>query len=361
VTAAAIKSIMITRRARSSQQERWQRLMAEAIRDPAELLKILELDVALLPGAHLAAEKFSLRVPRGFVARMRPRDPGDPLLRQVLPLGDELHDTPGFVGDPVGDLAAVTGPGILRKYQGRTLLIASGACAVNCRYCFRREFPYGEGVAASARWAPALDALAGDTSLRELILSGGDPLTLTNTRLTELLPLLDRLPALGRLRLHTRLPVVLPERLDAGFLAWVRALPVPLIVVIHANHANEIDSSVGVALQALKSAGATLLNQSVLLHGVNDSAASLAALSETLFENGVLPYYLHLLDRVRGAAHFEVPAVRARELMRSMVATLPGYLVPRLVREQAGDSGKTPVDFASGTVTASAVNVPGAV
>lgn len=359
--AAAIKSTMITRRARSSQQEGWQRLLAAAIRDPAELLELLDLDAALLPAAYLAAGKFPLRVPRGFVARMRPRDPGDPLLRQVLPLDDELRDTPGFVGDPVGDLGAVSGPGVLRKYHGRSLLIASGACAINCRYCFRREFPYGKGVAASAHWAPALDSLAGDASLHELILSGGDPLTLTNSLLTELLPLLDRLPALRRLRLHTRLPVVLPERLDGGFLAWVRALPVPLVVVVHTNHANEIDTSVRVALQELRSAGVTLLNQSVLLRGVNDTAASLAALSETLFESGVLPYYLHLLDRVRGAAHFEVPGARAGELMRSLVATLPGYLVPRLVREQAGDSGKTPVEFASGTVTASAVNVPGPV
>jgi EF-P beta-lysylation protein EpmB len=361
VNAAGNKSLIITRPARSGQQARWQRLLADAVRDPAELLELLDLDTGLLPLARRAARRFPLRVPRGFVARMRPADPHDPLLRQVLPLGDELEAAVGFVADPVGDLAARAGRGVLRKYAGRALLIASGACAVNCRYCFRREFPYADGAAAAGDWSDAADTLAGDGSLREVILSGGDPLTLTNRRLASLRTLLDRLPSVRRLRIHTRLAVVLPERVDAGLLTWARTLPVPLVVVIHSNHANEIDGSVRLAVRALREAGATVLNQSVLLRGVNDCPEALVRLSEALFDAGVLPYYLHMLDRVRGAAHFDVPAVRAAALMGALAARLPGYLVPRLVREEAGATAKTPVDFAAGIVTGSAANLSGAV
>ncbi len=321
----------------------WQRLLAEAVTDPAELVALLGLDPALVEPARRAAARFGLRVPRGFVARMRRGDPADPLLRQVLPLGAELDEVPGFVADPVGELASAVAPGVLHKYAGRALLVATGACAVHCRYCFRREFPYEAQAAAAGRWRHAVAALAADPDVHEAILSGGDPLSLGNARLGALVGELESLPQLRRLRIHTRQPVVLPERVDAGLLALLGGTRLKVVVVIHANHAAEIDGAVERALGALAARGALLLNQSVLLAGVNDSAEALADLSERLGAAGVLPYYLHLLDRVRGAAHFEVAEETAVALVESLRQRLPGYLVPRLVREEPGAGSKTPV------------------
>jgi L-lysine 2,3-aminomutase len=321
----------------------WQRALRDAVRDPAELLRLLELDAALLPGARQAAQAFALRVPRGFVARMRRGDPDDPLLRQVLPLGRELAPAPGFGADPLGELAARRAPGVLHKYEGRALLVLTGACAVHCRYCFRRHFPYGEASPAPGQWEPALDYLAGAPGLSEVILSGGDPLTLPDARLAELARRLAAIPHLRRLRVHTRLPVVLPERVDAALLDWLCGTRLAPVLVIHANHANELDGAVRDALGRLRARGVALLNQSVLLRGVNDTAGALAGLSEALFDAGVLPYYLHLLDRVAGAAHFDVGEAEARALMDALRARLPGYLVPRLVREVAGAPYKLPV------------------
>jgi EF-P beta-lysylation protein EpmB len=340
---SSIKSSMITRAARRSQHGGWQKALAAAVTDPAELLTMLDLDPALLDGARIAARDFRLRVPRGFVARMGRGDPSDPLLRQVLPLAAELDEVPGFVSDPVGDRPATAAPGLLGKYSGRALFIASGVCAVNCRYCFRREYPYRENVASAADWVPALDRLDRLGGVSELILSGGDPLTLSDLRLNKLTAALEGRPGIRRLRIHSRVPVVLPERIDQGFLSWVRSLPIPLVMVIHANHANEIDTGVTAAMDALRAAGVTLLNQSVLLAGVNDRAEVLADLSESLFSCGVLPYYLHLLDRARGTAHFEVPEDRARTIAAALAARLPGYLVPKLVREVPGALAKTPM------------------
>lgn len=323
----------------------WQQVLAQAVTDPAELLELLHLSPALLPAARAAAAQFPLRVPRGFVARMRQGDPHDPLLRQVLPLDLELTPVPGFVSDPVGDLHSRIAPGVLHKYQGRALLIATGACGVHCRYCFRRHFPYGEETASSQGWREAVAALRADTSINEVILSGGDPLTLNDRRLSELCAALDDIPHLTRLRIHTRQPVILPERVDAGLLSWLKATRLQKIMVLHVNHAREMDAAVLNACQALRAADITLLNQSVLLAGINDSVDALAELSEALFSAGVLPYYLHLLDRVQGAAHFEVNEGRATELMRELLTRLPGYLVPRLVRELAGHASKTPVPF----------------
>jgi EF-P beta-lysylation protein EpmB len=274
---------------------------------------------------------------------MRRRDPRDPLLRQVLPLGAELEAVAGFRDDPVGDRPASLGTGLLRKYHGRVLLIATGACAVHCRYCFRRHFPYGEENASADGFAPALERIAADPGIREVILSGGDPLTLSDRRLGELVRRLAAMPHLVRLRIHTRLPVVLPERVDDRLLEWLAGTRLAKIVVVHANHANEIDRPVREALARLRRAGASLLNQSVLLRGVNDDAGALADLSEALFAEGVLPYYLHLLDRVRGAAHFEVPEPEARGTYEALRARLPGYLLPRLVRELPGAPAKLPV------------------
>jgi EF-P beta-lysylation protein EpmB len=318
----------------------WQQELARAISDPAELLAALHLDPAWLPAAQAAARLFPLRVPRGFVARMRRGDPRDPLLRQVLPLAEEHLAAPGFSTDPVGDLAAMASPGVLHKYQGRVLLTATGACAVHCRYCFRRHFPYTESSAGTDHWQAALDYLAQEASLREVILSGGDPLTLSDRRLAEFIRAAAGIAHLERLRIHTRLPVVLPERITPELVRTLSSTRLSTVVVIHANHANEIDDAVIEALARLRAAGVTLLNQSVLLRDVNDSAGALVALSETLFAAGVLPYYLHLLDRVQGAAHFEVPEDEARALMQQLTSRLPGYLVPRLVREIAGAPAK---------------------
>ncbi|MFZ7094548.1 EF-P beta-lysylation protein EpmB [Luteimonas dalianensis] len=325
------------------QPRRWQQAWREAVRDPRELLAMLGLEQAGLAISDAAAAQFPLRVPRGFVARMRHGDPADPLLRQVLPLDDEMRPVPGFTADAVGDGAARAGRGLIRKYRGRALLVATGSCAVNCRYCFRRHFPYAEETAAAAGWREAVAAIAEDPGIDEVILSGGDPLSLATSKLAELTDALAAAPQLRRLRIHSRLPVVLPERIDDELLAWHRALPWPVTVVIHANHANEFDPSVDAAMGRLRGAGATVLNQAVLLRGVNDDEDALAALCERGFEAGVLPYYLHQLDRVAGAAHFEVPDARALELHATLRDRLSGYLVPRLVREVAGDGSKRPL------------------
>jgi len=325
------------------QMPAWQAALAQAVTDPQELLALLELGPEWLAAAQAASRLFPLRVPRGFVARMRRRDAQDPLLRQVLPLAEELLAADGYSADPVGDLAAMAVPGVLHKYQGRVLLTATGACAVHCRYCFRRHFPYAEANASVDRWQSALAYIAADSSIREVILSGGDPLTLSDRRLAELAQALDDIPHVERLRLHTRLPVVLPERVTAELNAWLAASRLQKVVVIHANHAQELGDSVRQACAGLRAAGVTLLNQTVLLKGVNDSVPALQALSEALFAIGVLPYYLHCLDRVQGAAHFDVSEPRARELHAALIAALPGYLVPRLVRELPGAPGKTPV------------------
>ncbi|MDR3448099.1 MULTISPECIES: EF-P beta-lysylation protein EpmB [unclassified Dyella] len=320
----------------------WRALWREAVTDPRELLDLVGL-------RHLADRLpvddagFAVRVPRGFVARMRQGDPSDPLLLQVLPQLAEHDVIPGFGTDAVGDMAARSAQGVLHKYEGRALLIASGSCAINCRYCFRRHFPYGDEMAAAGQWRKALEHVREDSSISELILSGGDPLSLATSKLAELTQGLAEIPHVTRLRIHTRLPVVLPERIDEAFGQWLAQLPLQKVVVLHANHANEFDTAVDSACARLRDAGATLLNQSVLLRGINDDADTLAALSERLFAAGVLPYYLHQLDRVQGAAHFEVDDERALALIEAVRHRLPGYLVPKLVREVGGEPSKRPV------------------
>lgn len=320
----------------------WRESLRDAVTDPRELLSLLGLQ-RLADRLPAGDADFPMKVPRGFVARMRPGDLRDPLLLQVLPQLAELEEKPGFGDDAVGDLASATAPGVLHKYAGRALLIAAGSCAVNCRYCFRRHFPYAGERAATHAWREAVDCLAADTSIREVILSGGDPLVLATQKLTNLTDALSTLPHVIRLRIHSRLPVVLPERVDAALVAWLSSLPLQRVVVIHANHPNELDANVGAACRRLREAGAMLLNQSVLLRGVNDDAGVLTELSERLSSFGVLPYYLHQLDRVRGTAHFEVPDTHARRLLGMLRARLPGYLVPRLVREVPGRDAKVPV------------------
>ena len=313
------------------------------MRDPRELLDLLGLDRLAPRLSDEAMVQFPLRVPRGFVARMRRGDPSDPLLRQVLPLDDEMRPMPGFGLDAVGDGAAKTAPGVIQKYRGRALLVATGSCAIHCRYCFRRHFPYAEETAARDGWREAVDLIRQDASIEEVLLSGGDPLSLSNGKLAELTGALADIPHLRRLRIHSRLPIVVPERVDDGLMGWLSTLPWPVTLVVHANHANEFDGTVDAALGRLRAAGVHLLNQAVLLRGVNDSVDALAALSERGFRAGVLPYYLHQLDRVAGVAHFEVDDARARALHAGLAVRLSGYLVPRLVREIPGDTGKRPL------------------
>ena len=334
---------MIPASTRQQNAAAWQREIAEAVRDPAELFECLGLDPGTLPGARAAAGDFPLRVPRGYLARMRAGDPADPLLAQVLPQCAERVTTAGFGPDPVGDRNAMMRPGVLHKYHGRVLLVTTGACAVHCRYCFRREFPYSEANARAGEWHAALAYIAGAPDVGEVILSGGDPLSLGDAALDDLIGRIEAIAHVETLRIHSRLPVVVPARVTAALCERLAASRLRCVVVLHANHANEIDETVDQAYRRLQAAGATLLNQAVLLRGVNDSAASQVALARRLFACGVLPYYLHLLDPVRGAAHFEVPSHEARGLLAEVASRLPGYLLPRLVREEPGGPGKTPI------------------
>ncbi len=334
---------MIHRTAATWQAPRWQNELADIIRSPEALFRLLELDPALLPDALAASERFSLRVPRAYAARMRKGDPADPLLRQVLPLGEELVAAPGYSADPLGEAEANPIPGLIHKYHGRVLLIVSGACAINCRYCFRREFPYEDNNPGRSRWQEALDYIASDPSITEVIYSGGDPLNASDRQLQWLT---ERVAAIGhvkRLRIHSRLPVVIPNRIDESCLEWMTGHRLSTSLVIHSNHARELDDDVHQAMNRLRAAGVTALNQTVLLQGVNDRAEDLAELSERLFACGVLPYYLHMLDKVAGARHFEVDESRARQLLQQLREQLPGYLVPKLVREIAGEPSKTPL------------------
>jgi EF-P beta-lysylation protein EpmB len=327
----------------------WQRQLAEAVRDPLELLALLELTPAQL-GRGITAESlaaaatdFPLRVPHAFIARMQRGDPRDPLLLQVLAQPVELEPVTGFVADPLDETTARDAPGLLRKYAGRALLIATGACAVHCRYCFRRHYDYGADNTDGPRWGAALDAIAADASIEEVILSGGDPLSLGNARLAQLFARLAQMPQLRRVRIHTRTPIVLPARVEAGLVALLAPWRERLVIVVHTNHPAEIDGSTADALRQLASCCAALLNQSVLLAGVNDDAGVLARLSQRLFAAGVLPYYLHQLDPVAGAAHFAVGDAPALALHQQLNAMLPGYMVPRLVREVPGAPGKLPL------------------
>lgn len=318
---------------------RWQRELAEAIRDPEDLCQALGLDGGIMADVTTAAG-FPLLVPRSFVARMARGDTRDPLLLQVLPQGQEAASPACWTGDPLGESESLVAPGLIRKYHGRALLLVTGGCAVNCRYCFRREFPYAESGATRRGISEGIAAIAEDQSITEVILSGGDPLLLDDDALADLVARLDAIPHLRRLRLHTRVPVVLPSRVTPGLRGVLGGSRLARTVVLHINHAAEIDDAVVEVIGRLAASPAIVLNQTVLLAGVNDSAEVLAALSERLVAAGVVPYYLHLLDRVRGAAHFEVPEQRAIEIHRRLRETLPGYLVPRLVREVPGERSK---------------------
>ena len=319
----------------------WKESLARAVRDPATLLDLLQLDKGLLPEAQRAAKLFPLAVPGEFIARMRPGDPGDPLLRQVLPLGLEHEDAPGSREDPLAEQKFLSAPGLLKKYHGRALLVAAGTCAVNCRYCFRRNYPYEQTPAGMEAWEPAFRTLENDDSIREIILSGGDPLVLTDHSLKRLVERLDRIPHLQRLRIHSRLPIVIPERVTDSLLSLLRTSRLAPVVVVHSNHPAELDTATTEALRRFINAGIPVLNQAVLLKGVNDDEDVLVELSERLVNLGAMPYYLHQLDPVTGSLHFLVPVKRGLELTAALRRRLPGYAVPRYVKEIPGEAHKS--------------------
>ena len=325
------------------QESGWQQALASIIRDPDELLRLLELDRNAMPQALAAAADFPLKVPRGFAARMQKGNWHDPLLQQVLPSNRELEVVPGYSADPLDEVAHNPVPGLIHKYHGRVLLIVSGGCAIHCRYCFRRHFPYEDNNPGKRQWQQALDYIRSDSSIEEVIFSGGDPLSASDRHLAELARAVDAIPHVTTLRIHSRMPVVLPERICADFLDWLLPLRLRKVMVIHSNHANELSDDVAAALAQLRSADVTLLNQTVLLKGINDNADTLTALSRQLHAAGVLPYYLHLLDRVAGAAHFDIDSSTAVRLIKALRGRLPGYLVPKLVKEEPGATSKTPV------------------
>ncbi len=323
----------------------WQRDLAAAIRHPQQLLaalKLSEKDFPRSPADDIVA--FPLLVPLSFVGRMEIGNPTDPLLQQVLPVTAELQTVDGFVADAVGDQHAKRAPGLLQKYQGRALMIATGSCAVHCRYCFRRSYPYSQEPRRLADWEPALRELEADRTIAEVILSGGDPLMLTNSRLSQLINRLDAIDHVSRIRIHTRLPIVLPSRIEDDLLQLLTSTRKQIIVVVHANHANEIRGDCHESLRRLVTAGLPVLNQAVLLRGINDTAEALEALSQELINVGVMPYYLHQLDRVAGAAHFEVDTESGQRFIAKLRSRLPGYAVPRFVQETPGGSSKTPVE-----------------
>lgn len=321
--------------------DNWQQEFQQAIRDPIELCQRLDLPEAFHEPARLAAQDFPLFAPRCFVKRMRPADPQDPLLRQVLPLVDELTSPAGFSADPVQDSVSKQQPGLLQKYEGRVLLITTGICAIHCRYCFRRHYPYDREPNSLDQWKPVIQQIRADPSIHEVILSGGDPLSLTDRKLSWLVQNLDEIPHLRRLRIHTRLPIVIPSRVTDSLLDWLASTRLATYFVLHANHVQELDDKVWEGVQRLRGTGANLLNQAVLLRGINDSEEALMQLCESLSDHNVIPYYLHQLDRVTGAAHFEVSIQRGKQLVSAIRQRLSGYAVPRYVQEQAGEPHKT--------------------
>jgi EF-P beta-lysylation protein EpmB len=325
-------------------ESNWHGSLAQAVRDPTDLIDRLGLDASLSESARTAAREFPLLVPLSYLDRMQSGDPDDPLLRQVLPLDAEMGSVEGFTADAVDDIGFRIAPGLLQKYAGRALLISTGSCAVHCRYCFRRHYPYGDEPRRLDDWQPAIDALNSDSSITEVLLSGGDPLMLSDQRLIDLIDQLASVPHLRRLRVHTRLPIVLPDRVTPRLIDVLTNGRLAPIFVVHANHAAEIVDDCAESLRSLVKSGIPVLNQTVLLKGVNDSVEALCDLSEALINLGVMPYYLHQLDRVAGTAHFEVSSDRGREFIREMRKRLPGYAVPRYVQEIPGEAHKTIIE-----------------
>lgn len=321
----------------------WQEQLAQAIRQPNELLDYVGLMANSIGYSQKAIEQFPVRVPYAFADRIQRNNPDDPLLRQVFPYIDEENICEGYVNDPLSESNVQPVQGLLQKYNSRVLSITTGACAIHCRYCFRRHFPYQDSSANGTHLKQSLDYIQSDKSIKEVILSGGDPLTLSDRRLIELCRSLAQINHVKRIRFHTRIPVVLPARLSEELIKTISTMGKTVIFVLHINHANEIDDAVINNIKLLLQFNIMVLNQSVLLKGINDTTESLIALSERLVENKVTPYYLHLLDPVAGAAHYDVDEQQAQQLIQQMHAAVSGYLVPKLVKEEVGTDGKTRV------------------
>ena len=319
----------------------WQTLLSQTLKRPEELLRHLQLPDSLLEGANRASLEFAMRVPLPWLDRIEKGNLDDPLLRQILPLGEELENVPGFTNDPLEEMGSNPVEGLIHKYKGRVLVVLTGACAINCRYCFRRHFPYAENRLGPEQWQKILDYITADTSITEVIFSGGDPLVSSDTRLAQLISDLQQIPHLTRLRIHSRLPVVLPQRVTESLTTLFSQTRLNIVTVIHTNHPQELDDGVAKAINQLNRAGVTVLNQAVLLRGINDSVEVLKNLSEQLFSIGVLPYYLFTFDPVKGAAHFDIPDADAKRIVSQLQNLLPGYLVPRLAREIPGRGSKT--------------------
>lgn len=326
---------MITLSDARSHDQSWQWHLQHAIKDIPALAAHLDIQLDNVE------QDFPLLAPLPYLDRVAKGDALDPLLLQILPRQQENESGPQYLKDPLEEGALMTQTrGLIQKYNGRGLVITTGACAVNCRYCFRRHFPYGENNPSSSDWTGIYQHLAKDTSISEVILSGGDPLILGDRQLSDIITRLGSIESIDTIRLHTRLPVVIPQRICTELLEWVNRCQKKVVFVLHINHPNEIDDHVAEAIGALRGAGVTLLNQSVLLRDINDTPEVLVTLSRQLFDAGVLPYYLHLLDPVAGAQHFDVPEVEGVRLIRQISGQLPGYLVPRLAREIPGADAK---------------------
>lgn len=334
---------MIHRTVPILQVKSWQEELQQLIKSPEALIKHLQLEDKWIEPAIKASAHFPLRATESYISKIKKGDPHDPLLRQILPIDAELHPVEGYTSDPLEEKQFIPLPGIVHKYQSRVLFIAATQCAINCRYCFRRHFPYNDHELNRQQWQSGLDYIQSSQSINEVILSGGDPFSLSDNQLLWLVEQISDIKHVEYLRVHTRYPIILPSRITPPLLKALTGTRLKTIVVVHCNHPQEIDKEVEMALKCLKNANVTLFNQSVLLKGINDSSQILATLSKALFQAGVQPYYIHLLDKVEGAAHFAVENYEAKNIYKELLTLLPGYLVPKLVKETAHEGSKTPV------------------
>jgi len=322
----------------------WQKDLRQVITDPKKLLSLLDIDASDYLQHFKAKKLFPVRVPLPFIKRMNKKDINDPLLKQVMPLSTEFVISEGFITDPLKEHDTVA-EGLLHKYKNRVLMIVKAGCAINCRYCFRRHFPYQENSPNKQRWQQALSYIAKHKDITEVIFSGGDPLMASDKHLAWLVEQIEAIDHVKRLRIHTRLPVVIPNRITDTLVNLLSQTRLKATMVLHINHSNEIDTDFANALEPLRAAHIPLFNQSVLLNGINDSAEILSQLSEDMFDIGIIPYYLHLFDPVQGAAHFDVNEEKAVKIVNEMLASLPGFLMPKLVREISGQANKTPINL----------------
>lgn len=319
-----------------AQPPKWRQILRSNFTQWKKLADYLELNEKqkelILPKSH-----FPLNLPLRLAQKIGKRTLDDPILRQFLPTHAESQTIPAFVEDPVGDSICRRESKLLHKYEGRVLLVCTSACAMHCRYCFRQNFDYD---VVDPTFVKELEVIANDKSIHEVILSGGDPLSLPDRTLAALLDELDQMPHIKRIRFHTRFPIGIPERIDEAFLSLLKEIRCKVWFVIHANHPLELDQEVMSALKSIQNLGIMILSQAVLLRGVNDDVDTLKLLCETLVDHGILPYYLHQLDRVQGAAHFEVSEEQGHFLIREIAKQLPGYAVPKYVREVSGEPCK---------------------